>query len=214
MIDLNRAKHVQELLARMVVLNDIFTYPPKFIGGLDISYRRSLACAVCIIMEYPSLKLVRKKVYIDEVRVPYIPTFLAFRELPFYITLCYEFKKRRDIVFLVDGHGLSHPRMFGIASHLGVVLDIPTIGVAKKKLAGTSRIVNGVEYITINNLAVCMKLQHNKLHKPLYVSIGHGVSLKTAVEIVKNTLKSGHLPEPIRIADKISRDIIKRRRIT
>lgn len=210
MLNLRKAKYMQLSLSERVICEDIFSYPPKFVAGLDISYRRNKACAACIVMEYPSLRLVRKKVYIDEVSVPYIPTFLALRELPFYITLCYEFKKRKDIIFLVDGHGLSHPRMLGIASHLGVVLDIPTIGVAKKKLTGISKVIDGVEYIIVNNLPVCAKIQCETWHRPLYVSIGHGVSLKTAIEIVKSTMKTGSLPEPIRLADKISREIIKK----
>ena len=207
---LDKAKLMQQSLAEKVIMEDIFPYPPKFVGGLDISYRRNYACAACIIMDYPSLRLVRKKIYHDIVEVPYIPTFLALRELPFYITLCYEFKGRRDIVFLVDGHGLSHPRMLGIASHLGVVLDVPTIGVAKKKLTGISKIVNGVEYIIVNNIVVCAKIQHNTWRKPLYISIGHGVSLETAIKIVEETMRTGYLPEPIRLADKITREYLKK----
>ena len=208
-MNFKRAKILQLELAKRVIREDKFSFPPKYILGLDISYSKGKAVACCAILNYKSLNVVEIRYLIDDVKIPYVPTFLAFRELPFYACLCYDFRRRNDIVVLVDGHGLAHPRKLGIASHLGVVLDIPTIGVAKRVLTGDVVKVNEKEYLKVNDETVGVIVRHRDF-TPVYVSIGNRVSLETAEKIVKHSMKEYRLPLPIHHAHTFSKKIAKR----
>ena len=208
-MNFKRAKTLQLELAKKVIRRNEFVFPPKYVLGLDISYSKGKAVACCVILNYNSLRVIEIRYIIDDVKIPYVPTFLAFRELPFYTYLCYDFKGRRDIVALVDGHGLAHPRKLGIASHLGVVLDIPTVGVAKKILSGSIVRVNEKKYLKVNGETVGVIIRH-KSFSPIYVSIGNKVSLETAENIVKHSIREHKLPLPIYYAHTYSRRIAKR----
>jgi len=190
----------------MVVKEDLLEYPPKIVLGLDVSYIGNIGIAACTIFSFEDLKLIRYKTIVEKVNIPYIPGLLAFRELPLYVKLCLEFKGRRDIVALVDGHGVAHPRRLGIASHLGVALSIPTIGVAKRKLVGKIVKVEDRE-VVIDNGEIIGELVYTTKYKPIFVSVGHMVSLRKAVEIVKRVTLKYKLPEPIRMAHIISKRV-------
>ncbi len=138
------------------------------------------------------------------VPIPYVPGFLAFREVPLYIPLL---KKRRPTVTLVDGHGIAHPRGLGVASHVGIVSQVPTIGVAKKRLYGEEGPCEFGKCLFDGNKPIAGILERGK--KRLYVSVGHCVSLRTAVKIVKDLWKGSKLPEPIRFSDKASRELAR-----
>lgn len=201
----HRAILAQKILSRRVIRSDMIEEPIKYIMGLDVSYAGEFGIAACTIFSN-DLKLLRFKIIVDKVKIPYIPGLLAFRELPLYARLCLEFKGRRDIVVLVDGHGLAHPRRLGIASHLGVTLSIPTVGVAKRILIGKPVVVNGDRTLLVDRGEIVGEMLKVK-GKPIIVSIGHMVSLKRAVEIVKKVTLKYRIPEPIRLAHIISKSV-------
>jgi deoxyribonuclease V len=134
--------------------------------------------------------MIEYKYSITNIEVPYIPTFLAFREIPPMVSAINKLETKSEI-YLIDAHGLIHPRGLGAASHIGVTLNIPTIGVAKSYLVGK---IDDEGYIIYNNMRVGYKVNPN-----LYVSIGHRVSLESAIEIVNNVLKD-MVPEPTKLA--------------
>ena len=205
-INFRRAKAVQEKLAKQVILEDDLVYPPKFVAGLDISYRGGKAVACCVILDYKSMEIAEVRLVKENVVIPYVPTFLAYRELPYYVYLCYDLRNRSDIVILVDGHGLAHPRKMGIACHLGVTLNIPTVGVAKKILTGRVLSLKSKKYLQLKDGTLAAVIVERKSHKPLYVSPGHRISLDTAEKIVLETLVEKYrLPKPIQLAHNFSK---------
>lgn len=198
---LKSLREEQIRLSRRVVLDDSFE-KDEFVAGVDVAYSREnkrLACAACVVMD-KNLNVVEQKWQIDEVNFPYIPTYLAYRELPIITEIIEKLEQKPDIL-MVDGNGILHPFGMGIASHVGVVMDIPTIGVAKGLLCGEEK--NGI--ITINGSLSGYALHHSK--KPIFVSPGHRVSTETALKIVKHFLRY-RLPEPIRHAHILARSKI------
>jgi len=195
---LKSLREEQIRLSRRVVLDDSFE-KDELVAGVDVAYSRKnkrLACAACVVMD-KNLNIVEQKWLIDEVNFPYIPTYLAYRELPIIAKIIQKLEQKPDIL-MVDGNGILHPFGMGIASHIGVVMDIPTIGVAKGLLCGEEK--NGI--ITINGSLSGYALHHSK--KPIFVSPGHRVSAETALKIVKRFLRY-RLPEPIRHAHILAR---------
>ena len=205
-MDLNvkRAMYAQKLLSRMVVEDDILNYPPRVIIGADVSYTGNVAVAACSVFERSNGKLehVGSMYAVGKITFPYVPGLLAYRELPLYVRMLRGLRGSRDVVVMTDGHGIAHPRGLGIASHLGIVLDIPSIGVAKKVLVGR---VEG-DAVVYKGRIVARQVHPPSGSKPIYVSVGHMVSLETAVKIVGSVLKY-RIPEPIRIAHYLSRKI-------
>lgn len=140
-----------------------------------------------------------------ETKAPYIPGFLAFREIPGYMRAYSRLTIDPDLI-LVDGHGLAHPRGFGIASHLGLVLDKPSIGVAKHKLYGDIVEYNGTRYIIAHDRFVGYVIEH--LGQELYVSIGYKIRLEDIIRIITKLLsKDKKLPIPLQYADEYSKTI-------
>lgn len=202
--NIKRAVKAQEKLAEKISTLDLLEYPPKLLLGLDVSYAGNFGVAASTIYSYPNLEFKGVIYKVERVEFPYIPGLLAYRELPLYVRLLRDFRRRRDVVLIVDGHGIAHPRRLGIASHLGLVLDVPSIGVAKKILVG--KLVN--EKVVFRGETVALQVKSGKNKKPVYVSPGHLVSLETAVEIVKSTIKNW-IPEPIRRAHTTSKSIAR-----
>src|SRR4030043_230297 len=135
-ISVAEAKQIQLKLAGQVSHRS-GTIKPRFIAGVDISAPDSngAARAAVVILEYPELQIVEIKLAEDTLNFPYIPGLLSFREAPLILAACRKLSINPDII-LVDGQGIAHPRRIGIASHLGLLLDIPTIGCAKSRLCG------------------------------------------------------------------------------
>jgi len=199
---LKRLRKEQLELSKKVRIEDDFD-DIETIGGLDVAYssrKRRLACAACVIMD--RLGNVMDRVWItDEIKFPYVPTYLAYRELPLFEKLINRVKERPSI-FLVDGNGILHPYRIGIASHLGIVLDIPTIGVAKNLLHGE---IEG-RYIFDKGEKIGYVLYSSK--RPIFISPGHRVSMETSIDIVKIFLKY-RIPEPLRQAHILAKSKIK-----
>jgi len=175
----------------------------KNIVGLDVAYVGSTGVAVAALLEYPSLILKEYVVVRGYVPIPYIPGLLAFREAPLLIKAYEKLGSSADLV-VVDGHGITHPRKFGIASHIGVVLDVPSIGAAKKILTGSIVEVNGRKYLTtVDNELGAVVIERGK--RRIYLSIGHKISLKEIERLIPKIFKNHDLPEPTYIADLITK---------
>nr|WP_282572199.1 deoxyribonuclease V [Roseomonas acroporae] len=205
--DLATARRVQVELAARVVAEDALG-PVRLLGGADTSLDRfdpeDRIFAAAVALDPGGLAPVAAGEHVARAPMPYVPGFLGFREVPLLVEAWAALPRRPDLV-LVDGHGLSHPRGLGVACHLGVVLDVPTIGVAKSRLFGEEAGPLGPEPGDRTDLVwqgrvLAAVLRTRRRANPLYVSVGHRVSLDTAVEWVLRTLRGYRLPEPTRQA--------------
>ncbi len=195
-----RARLAQRLISERVLEEDILPPHICYAAGVDLAFLDNIAIAAAVVIEYPSLKLVRKEAIIVDIKFPYIPTLLAFREVyPSYIAL--KHVGDYDILF-VDGNGKLHPFKAGFACHLGVIVDKPTIGIAKKLLCGKVGEWYGDKApIFLNSEVVGYALKTGRSKKPIYVSVGHKITLETAIRLTKAFTKPSYkLPEPIRQA--------------
>lgn len=199
-----QAKALQVSLAKKVVTDDD-GISPHLIAGVDISAPDShgIARGAVVVLNYPELNLVEVKTVEREVTLPYIPGLLSFREAPLILAACEELSSVPELV-LVDGQGIAHPRRFGLAAHLGLFLDVPTIGCAKSRLCGAHKLVEekiGFYAQLVDDGQVIGAVLKTKLGtKPIYVSIGHKVSLSSAIKWVLNCCRGYRLPEPTRLA--------------
>ena len=207
----SKAYKAQHWIAQHAIVEDKYE-PIRIVAGLDVAYRRSedgsIGYGVAAALSYPSMKLIDCEVFIDKVCVPYIPGLLAFREMavlaPALIRLLSRVKPN---LLVVDGHGIAHPRRAGIATHVGVVFDIPSIGVAKKRLYGREVTdLDGTYLVDEKGSRIAAIIRRGGKSK-LYVSPGHRLSVKTSSALVRSMLRRGRLPEPTRVADRISKEV-------
>jgi len=143
------------------------------------------------------------------VKFPYIPTLLSFREIPPTVACIKKLRLQPDVLF-ADGQGLAHPYGCGFASHLGLALGKSTIGVAKRRLVGEPTTIADHVFLVQKGRIIGEVVTTREGVKPVYVSVGHLVSLETAVKIAKHCMRSGKIPEPIRQAHKIAIEERKR----
>ena len=178
---------------------------PHFIAGVDISADKGqgVATGAVVVLQYPELEVVETKVVNDKLNFPYIPGLLSFREAPLILAACQKLTVTPDLI-LVDGQGIAHPRRMGLASHIGLWLNLPTIGCAKSLLCGTHQVPGaepGSYAEVIDNGEIIGAALRTKLGvKPIYVSIGHKIDLPTAIYWVMNCCRGYRLPEPTRLA--------------
>jgi deoxyribonuclease V len=183
--DLRKALTLQTKLAKKVIKKDLLPKNLKHVAGIDVSYARTIAVAAVATLNYRTMDVVEKKASKVEQRFPYIPTLLSFREAPAIFSVLKKLKLRPD-VYLVDAHGVAHPRRFGLACHIGVIKKIPTIGVAKSRLFGkVGNFRNNRAPVTDNEEVIATVLLKGR-GKPLYVSLGHMVNLERAVDVVEH----------------------------
>ncbi len=200
----DQAKRVQRELAVMVSRRNEFD-AVRLVAGVDISAPNAagLARAAVIVLSYPELAPVERKVVTKEVTFPYVPGLLSFRESPLIIAACEDLEATPDLI-LVDGQGIAHPRRLGLASHLGLLWDKPTIGCAKSRLCGEHKMVSAepgsYAEITDNGEVIGAVLRTKAGVAPLYISIGHKVDLETAISWVVRCCRGQRLPEPTRLA--------------
>lgn len=175
------------------------------VAGLDCAFSRdgSTIGAVIVVLSYPALEVLEEVWAQDKVRFPYVPGLLSFREAPVCLKAAEKLACRPD-VFLVDGHGIAHPRRLGLASHLGLCLDVPTIGCAKSRLCGTyeepKREKGSWTPLWDAGQIVGAVVRTRTAVKPVFVSVGHRAVLEEAVEFVLACCKRYRLPEPTRLA--------------
>lgn len=182
----------------------------RFVAGVDIvaGPRGSLARGAVVVLSYPELELVESHALETTAPYPYIPGLLSFREIPVLIPALEAVRSRVDLV-VVDGHGYSHPRRFGLACHLGYLLDLPTIGCAKSRLVGANETPGeqvGDRAPLLHNGEVIGEVVRTKAKaRPLYVSVGHRISIEAATNWVLRLGAGRRVTEPIRLADLASR---------
>jgi deoxyribonuclease V len=200
-----KAFQMQKWLARRVEWKGDIDNIRKVVG-LDLSYVKGLGVGVAVLLNYPELKPLRYSVAVDEVPIPYVPGLLAFREAPLMFSSYQLLGAEADLIF-VDGHGVTHPRGLGIASHIGLVLGKPSIGAAKKKLVGEiARDRDGREYLIINGRKAAVVIRP-KPGRTVYLSIGHKISIDSVVKLAPTFFKGHPLPEPTYVADRISKEV-------
>jgi deoxyribonuclease V len=180
-----------------------------FVAGADVHFpSRDTAKAALVVMAYPSLEPVEEAVYLGRCPIPYIPGLLSFREIPPILGAWKKLKRLPDLI-LCDSHGIAHPRGLGMASHLGIHLDIPAIGCAKSHLFGSfeepgqsrgerSPVMDG------SGRTIGTVLRTRKDTRPVYVSIGHRIDLRTAVRVVLSCSPRYRIPEPLRAAHRLA----------
>lgn len=205
---LQAAAETQRELAGRVVSEDRLPELIGRVGGVDVSNTlrdpANMIYAAAVSLSLPELAVTGSAHAAIRAPIPYVPGFLAFREVPALVEACRRLEIVPDVI-MVDGHGVSHPRGLGIASHLGVLLDCPAIGVAKSILVGQVEEELGPEAgstapLVWKNRQIGVALRTRNNVKPVYVSAGHRVCLETAVAIVKHALSGYRLPEPTRQA--------------
>lgn len=180
----------------------------KLIAGADVSMNlySNTVYAGFVVMTYPNLEIVDESVVKTETKFPYVPGLLSFREIPALLMAWKKLKTRPDLI-VVDGVGIAHPRRIGIASHLGVMLDVPTIGSAKSILVG----IHGNLNEEAGSVAVMVDpklpedviggaLRTKRKVRPVYVSPGHHITLEESIKIISSCIRKHRLPEPVRMA--------------
>ena len=198
--DIEKLNFFQEELVKQLSSKDSFDKEKvKTVGGCDVSFKENRATCAIVVLDYNSLEVVEKKASEIDISMPYIPGYLSFREGP-AILRTYRMLENKPDILLFGRNGILHPKKMGIASHMGILLNIVTIGVAKKLLLGDVKedrvFVDGEERADI---------MHTKEGcNPIYVSPGHKISLATSVEIVRHCMKGHKLPEPIRLAHNLA----------
>lgn len=209
-VDLKQLKEQQVEKAKRIIWYDDFTFTqPTLIGGTDVGFEEegAITRAAIVVLEYPSFKVVEYQVARIPTKLPYIPGLLSFREYPALLE-AWQMLTIKPELLLVDGQGVAHPRRLGIASHLGLLLDIPTIGVAKKRLCGRfvelSADVGSRVPLWDKQRQIGWVLRSKLRCNPLFISTGHRISQDTALYWVKQCLKGYRLPEPTRWADAIA----------
>lgn len=203
-INTSQAIEIQNNLSARVLTDDALT-DVTYIAGVDLSVGRTrkTATASVVLLKYPDLDIMDIQTASGQLDFPYIPGLLSFRELPLTLAACEKLSITPDLL-IVDGQGIAHPRRFGLASHLGIVVDIPTIGCAKSRLCGNytepenepgdcSNLVDKDEII-----GAVLRTKHGV--KPVYISIGHKISLDTAIRWILNCCRGYRLPQPTRLA--------------
>ena len=208
-INLEQLKLTQQQLAEQVNLTDDFNSSITLIGGTDVGFEDEgkTTRAAIVILTYPDFDVVEYHVARLKTKFPYIPGYLSFREYPALLSAWEQVEHKPDLL-LVDGQGVAHPRRLGIASHLGLLLDMPTIGVAKKRLCGhynpLPKVAGQVTPLTDKQQQIGWVLQSKNNCNPLFISSGHRISQDSALKWVNLCLRGYRLPEPTRWADAVA----------
>jgi deoxyribonuclease V len=199
------AMRLQEKLRDLVSLEDDFA-PIRYVAGADLAFdpATDLAVAGVIVYRFPEMEEVERCSAQRKLHFPYVPGLLSFRESPVLLAAFARLKTEPDLI-LIDGHGRAHPRRFGIACHIGVLFDRPVIGCAKSLLVGKYQepgMARGATTpLVFKGETLGMVLRTRDNVKPIFVTQGHRVSLKSAVELVSQCLDGFRIPRPTREAD-------------
>ncbi len=206
-MNLKRLEEIQKKIAESVKIREVSQV--DYVAGVDQAFFKAGAkeyvVSSAVLMSYPDLEFIDSSSLFEEVRFPYIPTFLMFREAKPAMKVLQSIL-RDNTVIMVDGSGLAHPRMCGIATYIGVKLENPTIGITKKRLFGEVTGDGEVRKLLANNMHVGYELKTCRRCNPIYVSVGNLITPENALSIVQRCLKGYKLPEPVRIADRLSKE--------
>jgi deoxyribonuclease V len=184
---------------KLISENDV-----DLIAGFDVAYSFNNdwkeSCGACVIMDYKTGEIIEKKTVFFNIKFPYIPTFLSFREIPFIKKLMQRIEKTPSIL-IVDGNGILHPYHFGLACHVGVTFNLPCIGIAKNLLCGEKKDDNSIVFE--NQVVGYAFFANERVKNPVFISQGNKISLNTAISIVRN-ISSTKQPEPLRQAHQLA----------
>lgn len=204
------AKKLQENLRDSLHIQNDFG-AIQHIAGVDVGYdyKKNQSKASVVVLDYQTLEIKDQAIAFLDTPFPYVPGLLSFRELPVIVNALQQLSQPYEMI-MVDGQGIAHPRQMGIATHLGLVLDVPTIGVAKSRLYGQyeepgDAAGNAAPLYDTQKQIIGYVLRSKQRCKPLFISPGHRVDVETALEMTQHCLKKYRLPEPTRLADKLSK---------
>jgi deoxyribonuclease V len=206
MIDLTKFKEEQIRLSKKTIIRDDSDKTIKKIAGCNTVCTSGMMIAAISVCDAKTMRLAEQKCSFSKIAFPYIPGFRSYRDAAPLIDAYHKLETEPDIL-LIEGCGILHPRRFGIASHIGLILDKPTVGVTKKPICGD--IVGDTIYL--QKEAVGKALHTKDMAKPIYVSPGHRITLKSSVEIVKASLTWHKLPEPMHLAHKYASKFKRKR---
>ena len=203
---------LQRELAQRIVPEDRLG-DVQMVAGVDmaINENNGMAHAAVVLLTFPEMEIIERHIYEEPIRMPYIPGLLSFREAPCVLGAFHKLHKQPDLV-LVDGMGIAHPRRIGIASHLGLWLNLPTIGCGKSLLTGKYDKAAlseeaGSWVPLIDKKEVIGAVVRTRTHvNPMFISPGHLISVQSSIEYVLKCCRGYRLPEPTRLADKLSKD--------
>ena len=207
------ARALQTTLAKRLELTDRLA-SVEHIAGVDIGFEEGgeITRAAVVVLKWgpacaPGLRVVEQVVHREPTRMPYIPGLLSFREIPAALGAFEKLSVMPELV-MVDGQGIAHPRRLGVAAHLGLWLDLPTIGIAKSRLYGKHAEVGeqrgDVAPLYAGSEKIGVVLRSRAKVKPVYVSPGHRITLETSLVWVMRCLGRTKLPEPTRLADRLA----------
>ncbi|MBD2770602.1 deoxyribonuclease V [Iningainema tapete] len=208
-LTMDEAIAIQEQLQSEVITEDQLTEQVKYVAGVDMGFEEdgTISRAAVAVLSFPDLQIQETTLARRPTTFPYIPGFLSFREIPAVLDALEKIQLTPDII-LCDGQGIAHPRRFGIACHLGVLVDIPTIGVAKSLLVGKhddlAETRGSWQPLIHKGETVGAVLRTRTGVKPVYISSGHRISLPTAIDYVMRCTPKYRLPETTRIADRLA----------
>ena len=198
---LRQLQEEQQNLSNQIKLIDEFNHPVKIVGGIDVAYPKNefdKACAAYVAINLETLEIIEEKHGFMETTFPYIPGYLCYRELP-VIELVMKNIKTPPNILMLDGNGILHPRKCGIACHVGIKYNIPSIGVAKRKLLG--EVTN--DDVLIDGEIRARSLITGRARNPIYISPGHRISLDASYKITKQLCRVKN-PEPLRQAHRVA----------
>ena len=207
-VDADGAISIQNRLRHRVITTDQFTTITT-VAGVDAGFEQdgTVVRAAVVVLQLPELTLLEQAIAYRPTTFPYVPSLLSFREMPTVLDALAQLTLEPDLI-LCDGAGIAHPRRLGIASHLGVLIDKPTVGVAKSRLLGTHSDLPDEKGAWVplldNGERIGAVLRSRTGTKPLFISAGHRISLETAVDYVLRCTPKYRLPETTRLADRLA----------
>jgi len=203
---IDRAREIQERDKKLLLIKPL-DKEPEYVAGVDAAFSEDRVYAAACLYCYPQLTIVEQAAAEKHLAFPYIPGYLLFREGPAIIAALNKLKRKPDVI-LIDGQGIAHPRGIGSASHLGILLDVPTIGCGKTKLVGKYRdpgeLKGNWTELLFNGQIVGAVLRTRDSVRPLFVSPGHRIDLQGAIRIALACVGRYRIPEPLRSADMLS----------
>ena len=210
MLEYKKAVKIQENFIKGLRLSPLNFDTIKKVAGVDCSYKSGKAIAAIVVLSFPSLEIVERVFSSVRVTFPYIPGLLSFRELP-AITKTYKKLKNIPDLLFVDGHGIIHPRKIGIATHLGLILKKPTIGIAKKKFVSIFKKlpanVGDYEKLYVDSEFRGYVYKSKKNCNPIYISPGNLISVDQSLEFTLKCMGKYKLPLPTHYAHNYSEEV-------
>ncbi|MGE9516482.1 MAG: deoxyribonuclease V [Solitalea-like symbiont of Tyrophagus putrescentiae] len=206
-ISIEQAKQIQQELLKKLQIKE-YKDPINTIAGADISFNISsnVAYGCIVILDFGTLKPIYLSLAKGTLNFPYIPGYLAFREMPILFKAWEQMQVKPDIL-MVDGHGISHPKQMGIATQLGILLNQTTIGCAKNLLCGNysepNPIKGSIKYLEYQDTILGAIMRSKTNVKPIYISPGHKINLEASIKITEKCITKYRIPEPTRQAHKI-----------